>query len=228
MNYIVNIKHITKKYRDTVALNDVSLNLERGKVYGLIGENGSGKTTLIKAILGFIHYSGDITVENMDSNVPVSYVPEVINFYDYLTGIESIKLITKLQGKDIDEMLYLFRKNALEIDYFDEQKLIKQHSKGNLRKLLLLQSFSIHSDLMLLDEPFSGLDPIVTEKIKPFFIRKKEENTTILLSTHLFDVAKTICDELIFIKKGIVLCQIGKDSFSQINLIELFNDKQNI
>jgi ABC-2 type transport system ATP-binding protein len=181
MNYIVNLKHITKKYRDTIALNDVSLNLEQGKVYGLIGENGSGKTTLIKAILGFIHYSGDITIENRN-NDSISYVPEVISFYDYLTGIESIKLITKLQGKDIDEMLYLFRKNALEIDYFDEQKLIKQHSKGNLRKLLLLQSFSTHSDLMLLDEPFSGLDPIVTEKIKLFFIRKKEENATILLS----------------------------------------------
>jgi ABC-2 type transport system ATP-binding protein len=224
MNYIVNINHVTKKYKDVIALCNVCLRLEKGKIYGLIGENGSGKTTLIKAILGFIKYSGEIILENKN-DISISYVPEIINFYEYLTGLESVKLITKLQEKSIDEMLYNFEKNASDIDYRDGHKLIKQHSKGNLRKLMLLQSFSTHSDLLLLDEPFSGLDPIVMEKIKPLFLKKKEENATILLSTHLFDVAKTICDELIFVKNGTLLDKIPKEFYSQIKLIELFDNE---
>lgn len=219
---MINIQHLTKKYKKKYALQDINLCLDPGKIYGLIGENGAGKTTLIKAILGFINYTGNISIEKYQNN-SISYVPEVINFYDYLTGFESVKLITKLQGKNFDEMIVNFRRYAKEIDYFDEEKLIKQHSKGNLRKLFLLQSFSADFNLLLLDEPFSGLDPIVTEKMKKFFINKKKE-TTILLSTHLFEVAKTICDEMIFIKNGKILCQIPKASFSEINLVQLYNE----
>jgi ABC-2 type transport system ATP-binding protein len=224
MNDIIKICHLTKNYKGVIALNDICLKLEKRKIYGLIGENGSGKTTLIKAILGFIKYSGEIVFEDRNE-LSISYVPEVINFYDYLTGIEAIKLITKLQEKNIEEMLCKFEKIASDIDYRDGNKLIRQHSKGNLRKLMLLQSFSIHSDLLLLDEPFSGLDPIVIEKIKPLFLKKKEENTTLLLSTHLFDVAKTVCDELIFVKNGTLLSQVPKESYSQIKLIELFDNE---
>lgn len=224
MSDFVDIKNVTKEYHNILALNDVSLQLDKGKIYGLIGSNGSGKTTLIKAITGLIEYSGEIIWYGINKN-KLSYVPEIINFYEYLTGIQALKLITKIQDNDIHKMLNNFERNALLIDYYDCNKLIKQHSKGNLRKLMLLQAFSVDSEILILDEPFSGLDPIAVEKIKILFTDKKLQGKIILLSTHLFDVAKAICDELIFIKNGVILAIVKNENFSEINLENLFNDE---
>ena len=219
MNIILDIKNLIKSYKHNVALKDINLQFEMGKVYGLIGTNGSGKTTLIKSILGFIHYCGEI-IKSRD--LSISYVPEIIKSYDYLTGLQTVKLITQIQGFDLQETTKRFQDNSPKINYYDEEKLIKQHSKGNLRKLMLLQVFSINTDLMLLDEPFSGLDPLATEKIKDLFLEKKVHGTTILLSTHQFEIAKSICDELIFIKNGIVIEKIKKDNFNSIRLSDIF------
>lgn len=221
MAEILQISNLNKSYKHDIVLNNISLQLQEGKIYGLIGTNGAGKTTLIKAILGFIKYTGKISISDRVS--ALSYVPEIIKFYDYLTGLQAVKLITSLQGQDIDQVIKNFHEKAQKIDYFDHNKLIKQHSKGNLRKLMLLQAFSVNTDLIILDEPFSGLDPLVTTKLNYLFEEKKQTGATILLSTHLFEMAKKICDVLIFIKNGNILDVINKEKYENIKLIDIFH-----
>ncbi|MCL2561477.1 MAG: ABC transporter ATP-binding protein [Rikenellaceae bacterium] len=218
---------MSKRYRNVEALRDVNLSIERKHIYGLIGPNGAGKTTLMKVILAYVQYKGRVEFDGKTdrTGISINYIPEVINFYDYLTGEQAVKLITYLQGRDMKQMLAAFYSYAKRLDYRDHDKLIREHSKGNLRKLMLLQSMAVANDIMLLDEPFSGLDPMTVDKVIDCLLSiKAETGCTILINTHLFDAAKKLCDDLYFIKGGRIIGEARRPEYESISLAEMFDN----
>ena len=218
---------VSKKYRNVEALRDVNLSIERRHIYGLIGPNGAGKTTLMKVILDYVQYKGRVEFDGKAdrTGVSINYIPEVINFYDYLTGEQAARLITYLQGRDVKQMLAAFHSYAKQLDYHDYNKLVREHSKGNLRKLMLLQSMAVANDVMLLDEPFSGLDPMTVDKVIDCLLSiKTETGCTILINTHLLDAAKRLCDGLYFIKGGRIIGEARRPEYDGINLVEMFGN----
>lgn len=223
------LKDVSKLYQEVEALRDVNLSVGRGAICGLIGPNGSGKTTLMKVILGYVQYRGRVMFNGKDTRegVRLCYIPEVIRFYDYLTGEEAVRLITFLHGYDAEAMFDKFNVYARKLDYSDSQKLIKEHSKGNLRKLMLLQALSVDNDLMLLDEPFSGLDPMTVEKfIDCLLSLRQQRECTILINTHLFDAAKRLCDRLFFIDTGKIVADVPREEYGAIELTDIFEGKR--
>lgn len=223
------LKDVSKLYQEVEALRDVNLSVGRGAICGLIGPNGSGKTTLMKVILGYVQYRGRVMFNGKDTRegVRLCYIPEVIRFYDYLTGEEAVRLITFLHGYDAEAMFDKFNVYARKLDYSDSQKLIKEHSKGNLRKLMLLQALSVDNDLMLLDEPFSGLDPMTVEKLIDCLLSlRQQRECTILINTHLFDAAKRLCDRLFFIDTGKIVADVPREEYGAIELTDIFEGKR--
>lgn len=217
---ILKIHNLSKHIGEEQILDSISLTLKKGEIYGLLGPNGAGKTSLMRSILSYTSYQGEI-IKRKESRVV--YVPEVLSFYDYLTGEQAVHLLTNIQGYEINKVLKEFEHNANVLKYYDKKKMIKEHSKGNLRKLMLLQAMSVECDLLLLDEPFSGLDPLTVERLISLlctFARKSE--CAILINTHLLESAKKMCDELFFIENGKIIKQISKLDFANIDLDEIF------
>lgn len=224
---ILKLINVSKQYGNFEALTGINMTIEKGQISGLIGPNGAGKTTLMKVILSYVQYEGIVEFNGKSNDregISISYVPEVINFYDYLTGEQTIRLITYLQGHNVDEALFLFYSYARCLGYCDQNKLIREHSKGNLRKLMLLQALISSNDILLLDEPFSGLDPMTVEKVLDCLSALREKNgCTILINTHLLDVAKRLCDNLYFIGGGKIIGEIHCSRYQDIDLNKLFN-----
>ncbi|MCP4147730.1 MAG: ATP-binding cassette domain-containing protein [bacterium] len=221
----IEVKDLSKTYKNVAALDNINTTFRDNKIYGLIGPNGSGKTTLIKSLLSFLNYEGEILYEGKSpaiQDAQIAYVPEIIDLYEYLSGDDTRRLINKLQDNDNDTSNRKFQEFASSLGYDDELKLIQQHSKGNLRKLLICQALSVQKEILIMDEPFDGLDPISTEKLKPLLEEHKAQNQIIILSTHLYDVAKHVCDELLFLKSSRLIHHAQKKEFDKIDLLALY------
>lgn len=223
---LLKLINVSKRYGNFDALCNVDITIERGQISGLIGPNGAGKTTLMKVILSYVQYEGVVEFNGKPNDreaLSISYIPEIINFYDYLTGEQAVKLITYLQGRNAKEVIPSFYSYAKHLGYSDYNKLIKEHSKGNLRKLMLLQALASLCDILLLDEPFSGLDPMTVEKlIDCLFALREKTGCTILINTHLFDAAKRVCDNLYFIQDGKIIDDVHCSMYQNIELSKLF------
>ena len=223
---LLKLINISKRYGNFDALSNVNVTIERGRISGLIGPNGAGKTTLMKVILSYVQYEGVVEFNgkpNGRETISISYIPEIINFYDYLTGEQAVKLITYLQGRNEKVVMPSFYSYAKHLGYSDYNKLIREHSKGNLRKLMLLQALVSPNDILLLDEPFSGLDPMTVEKLIDCLSDLREKTgCTILINTHLFDAAKRLCDNLYFIQNGKIIDDVHSSRYQNINLCKLF------
>lgn len=204
----VEIENVTKTYGQHRAVDDLSLTVPAGSLYGFIGPNGSGKTTTIRMILRIIHPDeGTIRVlgstEAAAANDRVGYLPEERGLYKKLTVQRMLRYYAELKGlggaqsKDlIDEWLTAF-------DLTDwANKKIETLSKGMSQKVQFIASVVAKPDLLILDEPFSGLDPVNTEAIRAAILRLKEQGTTIIFSTHDMHVAEKMCDFVFMIYRG--------------------------
>lgn len=204
---MVVLEHVTKKYGRDVALNDVSFTLETGKMYGLIGPNGSGKSTALKMIAGLARpTSGSVKVNGLicDRKIcrHVAYLTELDTFYPSFTVKDMIDF-TASQFPD-------FQTNrARELVSFmklDETKLLKHLSKGNRGRLKLIVALARNTDVLLLDEPFSGLDPLVRESIVKGLISFLDfEKQTIIIATHEINEIEPLLDEVLAINDGTIL-----------------------
>ena len=202
---LLETKNITKKFINKKALDNLSLSIEQGKIYGLLGPNGSGKTTFMKMIAGLSYpTSGDIEINNekvgTNTKKIVSYMPTSNHIPKWMRIKQCIKYY--------EDMYSDFDKNkAMEmIDFMGlniEQK-ISDLSTGMLGRLKLSLTLSRNSKLYVLDEPLNGIDPISREKIMESILNICDEETTIIISSHLVKELETIIDEAIFIDKGTV------------------------
>jgi len=214
------MKDITKSYKvgffkrkPLQALKHFSISVTPGQVFGILGPNGAGKSTAIKILLGLIRpTSGNAYILGKDvrdwkARDAIGYVPEHPTLYGYLTGFEFLSLSSRLHSLSSKEMK---RKIADVLEWVGMSEhagmFIRQYSKGMMQRIVLAQALVSQPKLLILDEPTSGLDPLGRVKIREIIQREKEKNTTILFCTHIISDAEMLCDELVILSKGSVVC----------------------
>lgn len=205
---VIEISNVTKKYNDRIAVNNFSFTAESGKIYGFLGPNGAGKTTTIRMIMGIIEPdSGDIKVFGKklseDSKKRIGYIPEERGLYRKYKVADILLYFGRLKGLSSEEA----RKNT-EV-WLDRVGLkdransrIEELSKGMQQNIQLIVSLINNPDLVILDEPFVGLDPINTRNMKEIIYSLKESGKTIIFSTHQMNEAERLCDHIFLINKG--------------------------
>lgn len=235
MECILEIKNVTKTYASSKkkALDNLSLNLYKGEVLGLVGANGAGKSTLIKCIAKLIYYNqGTIKLSDSlsDTSKSIGYMPEEINLYNFLSGMDYLELIGKLRDlskgdiqRKIDEL-----KEVLELP--DLNMLIDSYSKGNKEKIMFLASILHEPEIIILDEPFTGLDPIVIEKTKKYIMDYARKGHTVIFSTHILDMILQLCNRIAVISTGTIkgihdIDEFKKNSGDYDKLIELYTEE---
>ena len=206
--FSIEVNHILKTYGNRAAVNDVSFNVNQGEIFGLIGPNGAGKTTTVRMMMDIIKPdSGDIKVMgdklNDNSKNKIGYLPEERGLYKKMTVIDSIIYFASLKGVDKE----LARKRGEELlkraDLLTHQnKRIEELSRGMGQIVQVIITVIHEPDLIILDEPFSGLDPVNTQLLKDLIRDLKNKGKTIIMSTHLMNDIEELCDRLLMINKG--------------------------
>ncbi len=209
---MLEVKNIRKEFKNVVAVDDISFNVEPGKIFGLLGPNGAGKTTTIRMILDIIKpTSGEIYIDGRpagkDFNNITGYLPEERGLYKKATILDIVKYFAGLKGvpasvaeKSAKEWL-----EKLGIQDYKKRK-VQELSKGNQQKVQFIISVLHNPQVLVLDEPFSGFDPINQELVRDEIIRLKAEGKTIILSTHQMDMAEKMCESIFLIDKGKEVC----------------------
>ena len=212
---MLKVERLTKKYGKLKACNDVNLTLEDGSVSVLLGPNGAGKSTLMKSIIGFLRYEGEITVDGYSNKSPearriLGYIPEMPALYPNLSVNEHMEFVArayKLNNyKDrIAELFDIFELSDKKKKFGDEL------SKGMQQKLNLCLGLLPEPKIILLDEPMIGLDPHAIKELKSMIEKMRDENKTVLVSTHIIDSVDMLWDRAIIMKDGIVHANISKE-----------------
>ncbi len=217
---IVTIDHLSKIFkvgfwgRRVTAVDELSLDVQRGEVYGFLGPNGAGKTTTIKMLMGLIYPSSGTArlfgrpVGDQTAKAKVGFLPESPYFYDYLTSREFLRFYGHLFGllgatleKRIDELLEL-----VSMTHARDLQL-RKFSKGMLQRVGIAQALINDPELVILDEPMSGLDPIGRKEVRDLIVRLKESGKTVMFSSHILHDAELLCDRVAMIMKGkLVAC----------------------
>ena len=221
-NTILEIKHLKKYYGKKRGIEDVSLKLEKGDIYGFIGPNGAGKSTTIRAIMnlininsGEIFFNGNILdKDDILSKSKIGYLPSEINLYEDMSVKEIFNYHESFYKKDTSKR----RKELVKIFKIDEDKKIEDLSLGNLKKVGIVLSLIHEPELLILDEPTSGLDPIMQSKFHDILLEEKEKGTTILYSSHVLNEVYNISNKIGFIKEGKI---IKEDTVENINKEEI-------
>ena len=206
---ILELKHLKKYYGDIRGIEDVSLKLEKGVIYGFIGPNGAGKSTTIRTIMGLINKNGGTIyfdgkkLDSDDINVKkrIGYLPSEINLYDDMTVKELFDYHESFYQTDTSKR----RKELVKLLKIDEKKKVEDLSLGNLKKVGIVLALMHSPELLILDEATSGLDPIMQSIFHDILLEEKQKGTTILYSSHVLSEVYNICDKIGFIKDGKII-----------------------
>ena len=208
---MLRIEHLTKTYGDKRAVDDLTLHIEPGQIYGFIGHNGAGKTTTIKACCGIMDFdSGEIYIDGknvrtqpLECKRVLSYIPDNPDLYDFLSGIKHLNFICDVFGVPQAERQERIHKYA---DLFeltgDLAEPISAYSHGMKQKLAIISALVHAPKLIIMDEPFVGLDPVATHKLKGIMREHCDAGGAIFFSTHVLEVAEKLCDMVAIIKGG--------------------------
>ena len=208
---MLRIEHLTKTYGDKKAVDDLSLHIRPGEIYGFIGHNGAGKTTTIKACCGIMSFdSGEIYIdgknvkkEPMECKRVLAYIPDNPDLYDFLSGIKYLNFVCDIFGVPQAERQERIHKYA---DLFeltgDLAEPISAYSHVMKQKLAIISALVHSPKLIIMDEPFVGLDPVATHKLKGIMREHCDAGGAIFFSTHVLEVAEKLCDMVAIIKGG--------------------------
>ena len=206
MEKILEITNLTKKYFSKKALKNVNLSLDKGRILGLMGPNGSGKTSLLKIIAGLQHVnSGSVQVCGYDIGLEtkklVSFLPDKNVLYPFMKSIDALNFFQNYYD-DFDMKKAL---DMLDFMKLDKNEKVSDMSKGMIEKLNLTLAFSRNAKLFVLDEPLGGVDPVARDRIISTIIKTYNEDSSIIISTHLVNDVERIFDDVCFIGKGKVI-----------------------
>lgn len=214
------VKDLNKSYGKKQVLKNVNLTIENGDIFAFVGANGAGKTTTIKAMLGILPFeSGDvlydglsIKTESLTIKENIAYIPDNPDIYDHLTGLEYLDFIASIYETDADT------KNKLISEYSKDLGIdknlndrISTYSHGMKQKIVIIAALIHNPKVIIMDEPFVGLDPISTHKLKELMKELTKKGKIIFFSTHVLDVAEKLCNKIAIIKAGEIIAQ-GKMS----------------
>ena len=208
---MLKIEHLTKTYGEKKAVDDLSLHILPGEIYGFIGHNGAGKTTTIKACCGILPFdAGEITVNGKSiSKYPIAckqvlaYIPDNPDLYDFLSGIKYLNFIADVFGVSQTDREERIRRYAQLFELTqDLAQPISSYSHGMKQKLALISALIHAPKLIIMDEPFVGLDPKASHALKELMRQHCDQGGSIFFSTHVLEVAEKLCDKVAIIKNG--------------------------
>jgi ABC-2 type transport system ATP-binding protein len=219
---VLEIRHLTKRYGALTALFDLSFEVRPGEVLGLLGPNGSGKSTTVKMLTGLLEpTNGDVLLDGASVfdrleayKTIVGYVPEEPFLYTYLTGPEYLRLVGRLRGLDearLEDKIERFLK-LLGI-YDDRYQTLSSYSKGMRQKILLIAAVLHNPRIIVLDEPFSGLDVSAARVLKGFVRTLADEGKLVVFSSHVLEVVEQVCSRVVILKDGRL---VGHDSVERL------------
>ncbi|AQQ51844.1 ABC transporter ATP-binding protein [Planococcus lenghuensis] len=206
---VLQTQNLTKKFGSVTALNNVSIQMNEGEVYGFIGPNGAGKSTTIRILLGMLRatdgnakiFGKDVWKDAVNIHKRIAYVPGDVNLWPNLTGGEVIDLFLKLRGASgagrQEELIQRFN--------LDPTKKCGTYSKGNRQKIALIAAFSSDADLFILDEPTSGLDPLMERIFQEYIVEARDRGKSVLLSSHILSEVEKLCDRIGIIRQGEII-----------------------
>lgn len=208
---MLEICHLTKSYGEKKAVDDLSLSIEAGEIYGFIGHNGAGKTTTLKSVVGILRFdSGEIKINGISVNEDpiackkqLAYIPDNPDLYDFMTGIKYLNFIADIFGIEQKTREERIKTYAEKFDMTDDlAQPVASYSHGMKQKLAIISAW-IHSPrLIIMDEPFVGLDPKASFLLKEMMRETCKNGGAIFFSTHVLDVAEKLCDKIAIIKNG--------------------------
>lgn len=236
---MIKFENFSKSYvKGIKAVDNLSLDVEDGDLFAFVGLNGAGKSTTIKSLVGILPYEeGIISVDGVDiKSDPIAikkkmaYVPDNPEVYAFMKGIDYIKFIMSIHGVEFNEKEMEDFSKELGI-YNELGDLVSSYSHGMKQKIVLLAAFLHHPKILILDEPFVGLDPKATHILKEKMKKYTEEGNTIFFSTHVLEVAEKLCNKVAIINQGKLVAS-GKmedvihDSSLENVFLEIFEDKE--
>lgn len=205
---VLEVNDITKSFGDIKAVDSISFKVEQGHIYGVLGPNGAGKTTTIRMIMNIlVPDSGSILLfdQKMSDALKsrIGYLPEERGLYQKMKVGELLKFMGELRGLTVNEAKTKGNEWLSKFDLADwAEKKVEELSKGMQQKLQLISTFIHNPDLIILDEPFSGLDPVNVNLVKNIMLELKEQGKAIMFSTHIMEAAEKLCDEILMINHG--------------------------
>ncbi|MFA5562453.1 MAG: ABC transporter ATP-binding protein [Eubacteriales bacterium] len=234
---MLHLNHLTKYYGEKPAVRDLTLHIKAGEIYGFIGHNGAGKTTTIKACCGLLDFQGDIFIDGLSvKDDPVAcksrtaYIPDNPDLYSFLSGIRYLHFIADVFGVPADVRRERIRRygDALGLTA-DLAQPISSYSHGMKQKLVIISAWLHAPRLVVMDEPFVGLDPKASHTLKEMMRQLCDEGGAIFFSTHVLDVAEKLCDKIAIIKDGsLVACgtmaEVKGDGSLEKVFLELYEE----
>lgn len=238
---IIEVKELTKDYKNNRGLFDLSFALKKGEFCGLIGENGAGKSTLMRLLMGFIKPDrGHIYIKGLEPfnnqeaiKEYLGYVPGEINYPDLQKGNDFLKLQAEMDPSfSKDKANYLINKLQLDISAYP-----KRMSKGMKQKMAIVNAFAKNKEMYLLDEPTTGLDPLMREAFLELLKKEKEDGKAIFMSSNTFEEIERVCNRVIYISEGKIVTDIDITDLNKENLrvfkvkfsdIENFSHEKNV
>ena len=208
---MLDIQHLTKTYGEKKAVDDLTLHIAPGEIYGFIGHNGAGKTTTLKSVVGILQFDGgEVTVDGKSIKTdPLSckrvmaYIPDNPDLYDYMTGIKYLNFIADIFGVDAQTRQERIRRYADTFELTDDlAQPIAAYSHGMKQKLSIIAAWLHQPKVIIMDEPFVGLDPKATHILKGMMREVCDNGGAIFFSTHVLEVAEKLCDKVAIIKAG--------------------------
>ncbi|UXV54864.1 ATP-binding cassette domain-containing protein [Staphylococcus aureus] len=222
---VLTVEHLTKKIGNKTILEDVSLNLNRGHIIGLVGANGAGKTSLMKVILGYSSYQEGTfrIIENKNKKSNVGALIENPGIYPFMSGYDNLKLLNETKNtQDIDTIVSQLNMN----DYIHNKA--KTYSLGMKQKLGIAIAFLNQPQLIILDEPMNGLDPKAVRDVRELIVKKAKEGVTFLISSHILSELVKITNSILIINKGKLITETTEEELNQYEDNDLENVLLNI
>lgn len=208
---MLKIEHLTKAYGEKKAVDDLSLHIQPGEIYGFIGHNGAGKTTTLKSVAGILDFdAGEIFVDGtsvktdpIECKRKIAYIPDNPDLYDYMTGIKYLNFVADIFGVPADIRAERIREYSAAFELTENlAQPVSSYSHGMKQKLAVISALIHAPRLILMDEPFVGLDPKASHLLKEIMRRHCEGGGAIFFSTHVLEVAEKLCDKVAIISGG--------------------------
>ena len=208
---MLNIEHLTKTYGEKKAVDDLNLHIRPGEIYGFIGHNGAGKTTTLKSVAGILQFdAGEIYIggdsvreKPLECKRKIAYIPDNPDLYEYMSGIKYLNFIADIFGVSADDRAARIADYAARFELTDAlAQPIAAYSHGMKQKLAIIAAWLHAPRLIIMDEPFVGLDPKAAHLLKGMMREVCDNGGAIFFSTHVLEVAEKLCDKVAIIKEG--------------------------
>ena len=225
---MIKLQNISKSFKNEKALDNLSLRVNSGEIYGLLGANGAGKSTTLNLLLGFLDSdSGSIEITNSKDQKVISrdmigYIPENVNLYPYLSGIENLDYFCKISGLSLNYIKLSELLNECGLENVAHNKQTSEYSKGMRQKVGIAIALAKNAKIYLLDEPASGLDPMASNELSVILKKLSSNGATILMASHdLFRVRET-CDKIGILKQGSLIKEMLSKDVTSNELEEIY------